>query len=162
MTSTPRSSFVPAYAVSRRLAIAVISVCACAIDTPAFSRASVRKPRLPRFASGVPLIAKGIHTSALSVMPVNPAGMTPTTDVPARAKLEVSTDDRGIRAELAAPQLVAQHDDASRSATSSSSARNARPAAGATDSKAKYGAETASAVIGCGSPPVSSVSESVV
>ena len=56
------------------------SLCALATVTPGFSRANAPNPRLPRLAivCGGAQTANGTHSSAVSVRPLKPGGITPT------------------------------------------------------------------------------------
>ena len=81
VSSTARFSFVSGYSRSSWREMPSSSRCAAPMLTPGFSRASAANPREPRSAivDGGAYIANGTQSSAMSLRPLNPGGITPTT-----------------------------------------------------------------------------------
>ena len=105
-------------------------------------------------------IEKGTHSSAVSLKPVKPEGITPTTvygraaqhSVIVRPTMSGSAPNRRFQTPSLRTTTSAGFD------TRSSSSRNVRPRAGATPSSKKYGAATNSVRMRTGSSPPVNVS----
>jgi hypothetical protein len=155
LISTARFSLVFGYACSSRREIASMSLCAAATVTPGLRRASAAKPREPRSAIvlGDAYIANGTHNSAVSLSPLKPGGITPTTVycLAAQHRVSVRPMTCGSAPDRRFQKPSLRTTTGAGLATMSSLASNTRPRAGETPSSEKYGAATNSVWIRSGS-----------